>query len=463
MRPAIVLAGIVAALGAIPTALAQLAPPARQGQPQGPQQGQPQNPPAPTLPPTLRQAPPTIVGPANQMRDVNMLGEPDVAFWNPQDYAVQGEQMTILLNGTLAASAISSLRVRAGQPSIDLPIIASSFQAGGASYPPRTTIRLRVPPTAVSGPSPLTVQYGSNGPVRTLSLTFKLLKKARVASFRVIGAPTIHLRDNDPSTTLEVELADFDAFADLRNRPVLFSPCIPDVGFNIPQEFGNAPNRFVYRVNFRGIEMSGKRCALEIRPYGSFGDVHPGVPVGAVQLPSLSRYTISNTWELQNYTTSSGKRWMATASKGHLPCQLGSVGTAGNFPTGVVNDGGDLSFQVRNGLLEETCEFKTSMALEVKDGWAVEGVDWGFTRDQFCSSIDPYGAPVFREFAIQMPSGSRVNSGFSTQDMMYAVLFQATCKPDGNDAANNRHLYKARLENVRLIGPAGQRWQDAFK
>jgi len=125
------------------------------------------------------------------------------------------------------------------------------------------------------------------------------------------------------------------------------------------------------------------------------------------------------------------------------------------FTTGVVNDTGDLSFQLRNGLIREDCAFQTSTALVVKPNWFVKKVDWQITSDSICNAFN-------REFATQASSGQTVTFFFDST-AIFQVRFEATCMPDERDRTKNSHLYKARLARIELVGPPGQKWQDAFK
>ena len=192
---------------------------------------------------------------------------------------------------------------------------------------------------------------------------------------------------------------------------------------------------------------------MEIHPYAE-GVASP-LAAGEIRLPVLQTYTITHTWDLLSFTTPSGKKLSASASKGALPCELASVGTAGMFTTGVVNDNGDLSFQLRNGLVQEDCVFQTSTALVVKPDWFVKKVDWQITSDSICNAFN-------RETAIQARSGQTVTFFFDST-AIFQVKFEATCMPDERDRTKNGHLYKARLAGIELVGPPGQKWQDAFK
>jgi hypothetical protein len=217
-------------------------------------------------------------------------------------------------------------------------------------------------------------------------------------------------------------------------------------------EPGGSPYKVKWEFPFFGLERPGKHCAVEIHPYRE--TMSPPLAAGEIRLPRLETYTITHTWDLLNFTTPSGKKLLASARKGPLPCEPGSVGTAGTFSTGVVNDSGDLSFQLRNGLFQEDCRFETSTALVVKSDWVVEKVDWQITSD----SRNAFN----REFGIQASSGETVTFFFDST-AVFQIRFDATCRPDENHRERNSQLYMARLTRIELVGPPGQRWQNAFK
>ncbi|HQQ77867.1 MAG TPA: hypothetical protein PLB01_10965 [Thermoanaerobaculia bacterium] len=398
----------------------------------------PKVPPLPTATPTPR---PAIVGPADRPPQITMRGEPTVSNWSPKEYVVQGDK--IVFTGDLVSS---EFHARLGQ--VDLPIIAHGNCATASCD---TFIHVRVPDTFSSPGAPLVVWYGVNGPKKTLTPSFKVLKKPRVASFKITDGPHINLSfTRGKDTKIEVELEDFDATAETFFRPSLWSPGCRAGGLAPKSEPGGSPYRLKYDFSFFA-DASGKNCPMEIQPYGSRG---PALSLPNVLVPSLETYTVSDTWDLLEFTTPSGKKLSATASKGGLPCQLLSVGTAGTFSTGVVKEGGDLTFQLRNGALDEACRFETSPALLVRDDWAVKSVDWDFTEDSLCAAVN--------KFATQVSSGSTVTF-FNDESAVFAVKFEALCKPNGNDLPKNSHVFKARLSSVKVIGPAGKSWRDAFK
>ena len=252
-------------------------------------------------------------------------------------------------------------------------------------------------------------------------------------------------------TRIEVDLADFNPAADTRFRPSLWAEGCQTFGLGPASQPGGNPYRIKYDFAFYPQD-SGKHCVMKVWIYQSFDP--DKTTAGEIDVPRFETYTISDTWDLLDFTTPSGKRLAASGSKGGIPCQLGSVGTAGTFATGVVKEGGDLTFQLRNGLLDEACTFTTSPALVVKDDWAVTSVQWDFTEDSLCSAVN--------KFATQASSGQTVTF-FSDESAVFAVKFDALCRPNGNDLPKNSHVFKARLSSVKVAGPAGKTARDAFK
>jgi len=304
-------------------------------------------------------------------------------------------------------------------------------------------------------PTPKPPQIGRPNlpPPRTVKLT-PGPKQPRLVSFRVTDGPYLGFgRSADRPTKIEAELADFDPNAQKFFRPALFARGCRDGGLEPSSEPGGNPYKVRWDFTFSGAENSGKQCPMQIEPYGPDG---PSIAAATITLPRVQTYTIANTWDLLSFTTPSGKKLAASANKGGtIPCELASVGTAGTFSTGVVNDGGDLSFQLRNGLLREDCEFQTSTALVVRPEYFVAKVDWQFTEDPLCTAGG-------QEFGIQTSSGQTVTF-FSDDSSVFQVRFDATCMPNSKDLPRNSHLYKARLASIEILGPAGHKWQDAFR
>lgn len=277
----------------------------------------------------------------------------------------------------------------------------------------------------------------------------------RVVSFRVTDGPYLRpSTSRGKDTKIEIELADFEPPAGALMQPSLWAGACSTSGLFATSTPGGSPYKLRWDYSFSGVENSGKTCAMELRFNGGTG---LRLAAGTLTLPTLQTYTISTTADLLNLTTSSGVRVSASATKNNLilPCELASVGTAGTFATGVVNEGGDLTFQLRNGLLQENCVFATNNPLLVKADWSVKAATWQFTTDANCSDGNA-------RFAIQASSGQTVTFFFD-ETAIFKVRFEVSCRPDSTDLPRNNHLYKARLAEVQLVGPAGQRWQDAFK
>jgi hypothetical protein len=399
-----------------------------------------------------RQLPPTEISlPVRPGAGLNMLPPPEVTRLNPANFVVQGDRMEMF--GRFDPDL---LIVEIGNPAVRVDIIGRSQTPAADGT---RSVLLQFPPDFVApAGAPLRAHHGTNGSTATITNSQRVLPRPTVVGFRLLSAPAIDLSDHGTGTptAMEVTLANYiPGIA----KPMLRSPDCDDSppptrSFRGPeQEIPGATHRIVFEEHF-GPSQSGKRCTLELHPYNFLSGAIPGryaTSFGTVQLPSIASYAIENTQELLDYTTPSGRKLQATASKGALPCQIASVGTAGTFPTGVVREGGDLTFQLRNGLLAEQCEFKTTPTLEVRSGWRISKVEWTFGETSLCNA---------QEFGFQ--NGSPV-SLFGDDSAVYPVLFQAQCSPNSNDLPKNSHRYLARLSRVVLMGPAGQNWKDAFK
>lgn len=381
---------------------------------------------------------------------ITMRPAPEFTQVSPNGFVVQGD--TMRLRGRFAPH---ELVVEIGIPATQLEITGRSSQpaSDGTSW-----VVVRFPQNYVSTGALLRARHGINGAYGTINASQRVVARPTVTAFRLLSPPVIDLTDygSGSATTLEVSLQAY--VPGLEQAKLRFPNCEPstNMAFRRPtREIAGNPHRIVFDEHFLR-EYSGRNCTAELHPYGFIGSSAPtryAVTTGSVQLPQVATYTIEDTEDLLDHTTPSGKKLQATASKGIAPCQLGSVGSAGTFSTGVVRSGGDLTFQLRNGLLAEQCEFKTTPALEVRDGWRVENVEWSFSETSLCSG---------EEFARQQPGGALV-SVFRNADFVYPVVFQATCNPNANDPPRNSHRYMARLARVVLLGPAGKRWQDGFR
>jgi hypothetical protein len=309
-----------------------------------------------------------------------------------------------------------------------------------------TVSSLIVPRQAVAGQFPQPIAPKSSIPL------IPGVRAPSVVSFRVIDGPYLSVSTSrERDTIFEATLENYDPAQSHGFGPSLWADGCRNGGLVATSQPGGSPYRVRWEFGFSGRENSGRTCVMQIQAYVD----SPKIAVGSVTLPTLQTYTISSTADLLGFTTPSGVHVAASASKGILPCELGSVGTAGTFSTGVVTEAGDLTFQLRNGVLQEDCEFKTSNALVVKPEWAVTSVNWQFTTDANCSDGNS-------RFATQAISGQTVTFFFD-EGAIFKVDFQVTCRPDSKDSLRNSHLYKARLADVQLVGPPGHRWQDAFK
>ena len=311
---------------------------------------------------------------------------------------------------------------------------------------------LAAPPGSAQTPAPK-APPNLPTPVIVKGITGLRLKQPRLVSFRVTQGPFLNfILADGQRTVFEAELADFDPNVDGSDTPLLRSQ---DCGFahHPIAEPGGNPYRVRWDRTFVGTDSSGRRCTLEINPYNGRT---PPIPAGEIRLPTIETYTISNTWDLLSFTTPSGKKLSASATKGPiLPCELASVGTAGTFATGVVKDGGDLSFQLRNGLVIETCTFEMRFGLEViRPEFFVNKVEWQFTSDSLCRAQRQVGI---------VPGTGATDSAFFKNWAIFGARFEAECMFDERDRLKNSHLYKARLAKVEILGPSGRRWQDAFK
>lgn len=382
---------------------------------------------------------------------LTLVPAPTVTRMQPDDFVVQGDTLRIV-----GQFVPHELVLEIDHPAVRIDIIGRSLAPAqdGTSW-----VIARFPPNYVSPPAgaPLRGHHGITGASATLRPTWRVVPKP-TATLRILSAPAIELRANgsDYPTTLEVALENY--VPGLKEPYLRYPDCEPSTNrqFRPPerQTAGN-PHRVLFEEHF-GVEYAGRRCTVELHPYSFLGTTPPtrySFVIGQVQLPAIDTYVIDNTAELLDHTTPSGKKLQAGGHNGPLPCQLASVGTAGSFSTGVVRSGGDLTFQLRNGLFTERCEFTTSPGLEMKRGWLVKKVNWSFDETSLCRA---------EEFAYQQPDGALV-SVFRNDTFIYPIRFQATCNTNADDLPRNSHRYLARLTSVELLGPPGKTWKDAFK
>ncbi|MEZ5498851.1 MAG: hypothetical protein R3E77_05390 [Steroidobacteraceae bacterium] len=403
---------------------------------------------------------PQVVGPTKQPAAASGLSArppPVVESWMPGKFAIQGDRIRVF--GTFVPRELSAWFAVSKVP---LRVVGQSGwpDSGTPGHENVYWVDLQVPADYVTSGESVVGRHGTTGRSAVMIDALKVLKRPRVKSWRIIGDPVVHILSDyrgEPATRIEIDMLDFDpdlAREQFIGRLLDFAACAgdePEPGYDVVV----TPSRLTFDVTFRR-PYAGRTCPIVLFPYGgrsSFPTRRASMNAGSVRLPALASYTIDNTSDLLRYTTASGKRLQAGASKGLVPCQLASIGSAGTFPTGVVLEGGDLTFQLRNGLLAEQCTFTTTPALEVRDGWLVADVVWQFTRSPVCGA---------QEYGQQQPSHQLVTS-LSDERFLIPVTFDAWCRVNEADPARNGYLYEARLARVELVGPPGQTWQNAFK
>lgn len=130
------------------------------------------------------------------------------------------------------------------------------------------------------------------------------------------------------------------------------------------------------------------------------------------------------------------------------------MGTAGSFSVGIVKYGKDVSFQLRNGLINSSCRFETTPRLKLRPGWVLTEVDRNIEKDMYC-----YPSINHTEF-------SPGHWGFDpplNPKYLNRIRIDAICVVDSKDRANNKHLFRGTLREVILVGPYGQPWTMAFE
>lgn len=369
---------------------------------------------------------------------LTMRPAPEIVQLMPENFVVQGDR--IQLTGILTPS---ELVVQIDSPATVLPIIARSQVPDDQG---RQWVVVEVPANYESPGAQLVARHGSIGAATIVAQSYRVLRRPPVTGFQIVTAPVINMSAEQPVTTkLLVKVADY--VPGLAKAMIRFPVCRAQQRYEPTRVTAGDPTQIEFNVVFDSQFFPGGACSVDFYPYGTAPQLfrppyHVTLP-GKVQLPLMAAYTIESTEELLKYTSSSGKALRATAGNGALPCQLLSIGAAGRFPTGIVIEGGDLSFQLRSGALPENCSFRTTDTLVVHDNWQVTEVDWTFTSDTRCYTSN----------ATPSLDGKRVK----------AVAFDATCMPNMANRADNSHLFKARLSRVVLRGPAGRNWRDAFK
>lgn len=397
---------------------------------------------------------PQGVSPAQQPApDLSMRGLPAVTNWGPRDFVVAGD--AIRIDGQIVPN---DLIVELGTPPRRLAAVYTSNEPVG---PMRiSTLVSRVPEDFTSPGAQLTVRYGVNGPKLTLANSLRVVPRPRLVDFQIDGSPQIYMHGHPDGvvTRFNARVADYfpDAIVDDWSRPNLSSDCGDGASYGTSTEvLGGNPVRLRSGTTYFP-QAAGRRCKLTLRPYGRGQGVYGrqfALEVGSVQLPEYKYHRIERTADLLDAAAPARRRIVAQATGvTGLPCQLRSVGTAGNFATGVLIEDGDLTFQLRNGAVRELCEFSTTGPLRVKKTWMIVKVDWSFSETPLCTAA---------KWSVR--EGQQVSFGAGDGFKLWPVRFQATCEPNARDLPRNSHLFKARLNYVELLGPAAESWTDAFE
>ena len=322
-------------------------------------------------------------------------------------------------------------------------------------------ITVVVPASAVTNGSPLIVRY-KGGQSKTLESNYRVYRRPTITGMRVLEGPYIGV----PSR-IQLTISNYQG---LEGQPVTLKssqcwtlgttgPKLPSRGrtgtVTFPITFsprGNVASLPGSTTTQRLLALSRKRCPLELslsRP------ISASIPTGkSVVLPRVWARTISKTWDLTTHTTPSGKKFKGTATSPLGICGPVSVGTAGTFPVGVVKHNHDLSFQLRNGLVNSSCRFQTTPRLKLKPGWVLTNVDWKFEKDTFC-----HPGTIHTEF-------SPGRWGFEpplNPKYLDRIKINATCVVDSKNRAKNSHVFRGTLRAVTLVGPYGQPWTMAFE
>lgn len=374
----------------------------------------------------------------------------------PERGVVQGERLRITGNLTP-----HELVVTIGNPAVRLPIIGRSQ---GPDERGQQWVLIEVPASLEIPGAPLVARHGTTGAATVVAASYRVVKRPVVARFQILNAPVVNLGAGNPvATRFRVDLADYvaDLYPGDANRQPLIR--FPDCGGgnNIAKVTGitaGNPAQIEFEIFFGPDFFPGGPCTAVLFPYGVVDHFHrppfnTTLP-GRAQLPALAEYVISDTTQLLTYTSPSGRTMRASASNGALPCQSKSIGTAGTFNTGIVNDGGDLAFVLRSGAIWETCLFRTTGTLEVRDDWRVETVEWTYSQS---------GSKCYNSYGPPQPDPQRVKP----------VEFRVDCSPvrgslraqlEALEALPDNSPYiKNRLERVVLRGPANRSWQQGFK
>jgi len=384
-----------------------------------------------------------------------LVPEPTIRTFSPKDKVLAGETIRIIGQNLRPQDFIAQL----GQsPATPLPV-----KRGGNS----SIIEVRVPRHAGTAVKPFMVRHKS-GRWKTLKADYQVIARPQVTSVQVLEGPWIGV----PSS-IQVTLANLPV--PLRNSHVALgsSACWTQGGGTTLPASGSTAT-LVFPITFRPsgslaqipgdtptarlAALSGKSCLLELllRPPGhlmSWGKMSTG---SSVTLPQVSVHTILQTWDLVDFTTPSGKKFGASANP-PVVCSPLSVGKSGSFPIGVVKYNKDLSFQIRNAALPISCSYKTFPQMEVKQGWIITEVEWNFSGNEICH----LGGAMIPHFEWSPGHWGAGDSHNTTE--LFPIKVDGACDVDGSHRLNNKHVFRAILKKITLIGPPQQTWQSAFK
>jgi hypothetical protein len=327
---------------------------------------------------------------------------------------------------------------------VPLPVVSSSS----------TLITVRVPEAAVTEASALTYRFGS-GPPATIASSYRVFPRPKFSNPVMRVGPRIGL-----PTEMDVTVSNY---AGLENTEFSIGCVDWDFGvgnYRLPAggSTGTVRIQATFRLSSvvtgtlsptdRWLQLSGRKCDMTAKFSREIGR---GLPTGiSIQFPTITRYVIENTWDLHDYKSPSGGMFRGRADARKIGgCGPVSIGTAGTFPIGVVNHNNDLSFKVRNGVTENTCDFSAGPGLRIKPGWVITEVNWS------------YRVPMKGTASICHPSQGIYNFRHNPEHLEQEE-FWVTCYVV-DPVAQNEHEFRRVLERVILIGPPGQTWQTAFR
>ena len=397
--------------------------------------------PAPTIPKDIQVQPRPGDG-------LTLRPAPEITWLKPDRGVVQGERLSIV-----GRFMPNELVVTIGNPGVTLPIIARSE---GPDQLGQQWVILEVPPNVETPGAPLVARHGITGAATVVAPSYRVVRRPAVTRFQILNSPVVNIGAAPPvATRFRVSVADYAADlypGDSNRQPkIRFPDCDPNNAARVTSVVPGNPTQIDLEFAFGPDSFPGGPCTAVFFPYGTIDHFYrPKFNVtlpGRVQLPALAEYVIENTSQLLTYTSPTGRAMRASASNGGLPCQSLSVGIAGTFTTGIIDDGGDLAFVLRSGPIWETCVFRTTGALEVLGDWRVEKVEWTWALDSSKRCYTSNASPL--------PNAERVPT----------VEFRFDCPwaRDSLQRPDNSLYIKARLARVVLRGPANRSWQQGFK